>query len=65
MEILTIDTYKCVIEVLRRTVRRAKEIAGIRISKKTKLLILRADMISLEHKTVIYRKNNRLNKSSQ
>ena len=36
MEILTIDTYKCVIEVLRRTVRRAKEIAGIRIEKENK-----------------------------
>lgn len=36
MEILTIDTYKYVIEVLRRTVRRAKEIAGIRIEKENK-----------------------------
>jgi len=36
VEILTIDTYKYIIEVLRRIIRRAKETAGIRIEKENK-----------------------------
>lgn len=46
MEIPSIDTCKCIVEVLRRTVRRAKEIAGIRIEKENKTAHTAVDMIS-------------------